>query len=101
MGQIKNIKLHIVTDIKKSALADTQNNTTQNEEEQQRLLISPKVPKGLLRRTEQCAQKVDVCPPLERTSIQVLGPISHQVRLGDGWSEEGLPGCCRQQPLDG
>merc|ERR1712211_194194 len=24
----------------------------------------------------------------------------HQVRLGDGWSEEGLPGCCRQQPLD-
>merc|ERR1719370_566493 len=25
----------------------------------------------------------------------------HQVRLGDGRSEEGLPGCCRQQPLDG
>merc|ERR1712107_695353 len=20
---------------------------------------------------------------------------------GNGWSEEGLPGCCRQQPLDG
>merc|ERR1712060_421531 len=24
----------------------------------------------------------------------------HQVWLGVGWSEEGLPGCCRQQPMD-
>merc|ERR1712053_8718 len=23
------------------------------------------------------------------------------IDLGDGWSEEGLLGCCRQQPLDG
>merc|ERR1712203_266637 len=29
-----------------------------------------------------------------------MGEGGHQVRLGVGWSEEGLPGCRRQQPLD-
>merc|ERR1711962_1700415 len=68
MGQIKNIKLHIVTDIKKCRHLKTHH----HEEKHQRLIITKEMPQGLLLSSQQCSQKVDVCSTFQRASIQVF-----------------------------
>merc|ERR1712116_80247 len=104
MGQIKNIKLHIVTDIK---VVQTASNHKYHEEEHQRLIITKKMPQGLLLSSQQCAQKVDVCSTFKRTSIQILSSF-HAYQKGrrsvsDTWTFQKCTGwksdCCVQEEM--